>query len=66
MAQLIAAGYRDTDGVVLTIVDDSMTGAGGGFCLRAHHTTMTAAEDWFYANSGANAGTPTQTACVAS
>lgn len=66
LAELIAQGYHESDGVELTVVDDAMTGDGGGYCLRAHYTTLTAAEDWFYANSGANAGKPTQTPCVAS
>lgn len=66
LAQLVAAGYRETENVELTVVDDAMTGNGGGFCLRAHHTTMTAAEDWYYASTGATAGRPSQTPCVAS
>ena len=66
LAQLIAEGFRETDAVVLTVVDDDMANGGRGFCLRAHHTTLTAADDWFYANTGVNAGTPTQVPCVAS
>ena len=66
LAQLIAEGFRETEGVVLTVVDDDMSANGHGFCLRAHHTTMTAAEDWYYASTGPNAGTPSATACVAS
>ena len=66
LVQLIATGYRETENVELTVVDDAMTGAGGGYCLRAHHTTLTAADDWYYASSGPTAGRPTQTPCVAS
>jgi prepilin-type N-terminal cleavage/methylation domain-containing protein len=66
LAELVAEGYRDTSSVELTVVDDAMSGAGNGFCLQAHHATLTAADDWYYANSGPNAGRPTQTPCVAS
>lgn len=66
LAQLVAAGYRETENVELTVVDDEMTAAGGGYCLRAHHTTLTAADDWFYTSTGPTAGMPTTTPCVAS
>ena len=66
LAQLQAEGYRASDSVELTVVDDNMTANGGGFCLRAHHATLTAADDWYYASTGANAGRPSATPCVAS
>lgn len=66
LAQLIAEGFRETDGVELIVIDDDMTANGRGFCLQAHHTTLTAADDWFYASSGPNAGTPSQVPCAAS
>jgi prepilin-type N-terminal cleavage/methylation domain-containing protein len=66
LADLVAEGFVLSHGVVLTIVDDDMTANGRGYCLRAHHETLTAADDYFYASTGPNAGRPTKTACVAS
>lgn len=66
LAQLVSAGYVPSDSVDLTVVDDEMSQNGGGFCLRAHHVSLTAADDLFYASTGPNAGTPTTVACTAS
>lgn len=66
LAQLVEEGYEPFEAVEVTIVDDRMAGAGGGFCLRAHHVTLTAADDFYYASSGTASGAPTQTPCVAS
>lgn len=66
LAQLIAAGYHETQDVVLTVVDDDMTAAGHGFCLKAESTTLAAGNEMYYASSGASAGQPTTTPCVAS
>ena len=64
LAQLVAAGYVAVESVELSVVDDAMTT--GGYCLRAHHVTLTAAEDLYYASSGPEAGKPTPTPCAAS
>jgi prepilin-type N-terminal cleavage/methylation domain-containing protein len=66
VGQLEAQGLRVNDDVVLTVVDDQMTAAGRGFCLRAHHTQLPVTSDLFYASSGPDAGRPTSTECVAS
>ena len=66
LAQLVAAGYEPQHNIELTVVDDRMTGAGGGFCLRAHQTTLTAADDMYFASSGDDSGVPTFEPCVAS
>jgi len=66
VAQLVSVGYVPSDSVELSVVDDAMAGNGGGFCLRAHHVSLTAADDLYYASTGPNAGVPTPTACVAS
>ena len=66
VAQLASQGYRDTENVVLTVVDDDMTTAGHGFCLKAESTTMDAGNEMYFANSGTDAGHPTTTPCVAS
>ncbi|HWL36000.1 MAG TPA: type II secretion system protein [Frankiaceae bacterium] len=66
LAHLAEQGFVLSSGVVMTIVDDDMVAGGRGFCLRAHHETLTAADDWYYASTGPNAGRPTATACVAS
>ena len=64
LAQLVASGYVETQNVELTVVDDAM--AGGGFCLRAHHTSLPADQDLYYASSGPAAGRPSATPCAAS
>jgi prepilin-type N-terminal cleavage/methylation domain-containing protein len=61
---LVDEGYAVTSAVTLTIVDDKMTNAGGGFCLKAQ--TVGLNEVMYYANTGPDAGHPTDTACVAS
>lgn len=66
LAQLIAAGYHETENVVLTVVDDDMAAAGHGYCLKAASTTMAAGTELYYASSGTDAGRPTSTPCVAS
>lgn len=66
VADLMLEGFVLTDGVELTIVDDDMADGGHGFCLRAHHESLTADTDLFYASSGENAGRTTSTACTAS
>ena len=66
LAQLVTAGYVPAGTVELTVVDDDMGAAGRGFCLRAHHTSLTADDDLYYASSGDDAGRPTSTPCVAS
>ena len=60
---LAAQGFRQTDDVTLTIVDDRMTGTGGGYCMKA---TGPGATDLYLASTGPNAGRITTTACVAS
>jgi len=59
-------GLRLSPDVELTVVDDAMSSAGGGYCLRAHHSTLAATDDLFYMSSGADPGHPTATACTAS
>ncbi|MDQ1712294.1 MAG: type pilus assembly protein PilA [Frankiaceae bacterium] len=61
---LVAEGYDVSAAISLTIVDDSMTNAGGGYCLKAQ--TIGLNEFMYYAKTGPMAGTPTTTACVAS
>jgi type IV pilus assembly protein PilA len=63
VAELIASGYTASASVELTVIDDAMGDAGGGFCLRAHHTTLADDDDLYYANSGSEAGRPTATPC---
>ena len=66
VSQLITSGYVPSSTVTLIVVDDEMTGAGGGFCLRAHHATLPDTEDMYFASSGNAAGSPTFVACTAS
>ena len=66
IAQLITEGYVVSSSVDLIVVDDDMTAAGRGFCLRAHHVTLPDSEDMYFASSGTDAGSPTFTACTAS
>ncbi|HVF05022.1 MAG TPA: prepilin-type N-terminal cleavage/methylation domain-containing protein [Frankiaceae bacterium] len=66
LAQLKAAGYVDTPAVELTVVDDDMTAGGRGYCLRASHASLPAADDLYLANTGPNAGRATSEPCVAS
>lgn len=66
LADLAEQGFVLTSGVVLTIVDDDMADNGRGYCLRAHHETLPAADDWYYASTGSHAGRLTQIACAAS
>ena len=66
VAELIADGLVLPPVIELTVVDDEMEGAGGGYCLRAHHTTLPDEDDLYYASSGPDAGRPTTTACEAS
>lgn len=66
LADLAEEGFVLSSGVVLTIVDDNMADNGRGYCLRAHHETLPASDDFFYASTGPHAGRPTQVACVAS
>jgi type IV pilus assembly protein PilA len=67
VANLQAEGYNPSNGgdVVIAVVDENMTAAGGGFCLSATHAKLTGVT-YYYASSGANAGVPSTTACVAS
>lgn len=66
IAMLVTQGFVASPNVVITIVDDDMAGAGHGFCLHAHHVTLTADTDLYYASSGPDAGKPTALPCVAS
>jgi prepilin-type N-terminal cleavage/methylation domain-containing protein len=66
LAALQSQGFKDTDGIVLTVIDDDMTAAGHGYCLKAESTALPAGNELYFASSGADAGKPTQTACVAS
>jgi prepilin-type N-terminal cleavage/methylation domain-containing protein len=66
LANLLAQGLRINSDVVLTIVDDDMTLAGHGYCLRAHFVGLADTDDLFYASSGVDAGRPAETECVAS
>jgi prepilin-type N-terminal cleavage/methylation domain-containing protein len=66
LAELITDGFKVSENIELTVVDDAMAGNGGGFCLRAHHVTLPTSSDLFYASSGADSGKPTTTPCVAS
>jgi prepilin-type N-terminal cleavage/methylation domain-containing protein len=61
---LVDEGYAVSSAITLTIIDDKMTNAGGGFCLKAQ--TIGLNEVMYYANTGSDAGHPTDTACVAS
>jgi prepilin-type N-terminal cleavage/methylation domain-containing protein len=62
---LIDEGYDVSSAITLTIVDDNMTAAGGGFCLKAA-TIGVPGEVMYYANTGPTAGRPSDTACTAS
>jgi prepilin-type N-terminal cleavage/methylation domain-containing protein len=66
VALLETEGYRHTENVVLTVVDDDMTAAGHGFCLRADSAALPDGNELYYASTGPDAGHPTDTACVAS
>jgi prepilin-type N-terminal cleavage/methylation domain-containing protein len=66
LAVLIAEGLIVPQHVELTVVDDNMSSAGGGFCLRARSTAMDTGGVLYFASSGPDSGKPTQTACVAS
>jgi type IV pilus assembly protein PilA len=66
VADLVAEGYHASDSVELIVIDDAMTAAGGGWCIRAHHTSLASTDDMYYASSGSNAGRPTAVACAAS
>lgn len=66
VSALQSQGLRISADVTLTVVDDDMTSAGHGYCLRAHHAGLTAAQDLFYMSSGTDPGHPTATACTAS
>jgi prepilin-type N-terminal cleavage/methylation domain-containing protein len=59
-------GYRQTENVVLTVLDDDMTAAGHGYCLRAESSALGAGNELYFASTGPDAGHPTDTACVAS
>jgi type IV pilus assembly protein PilA len=61
MDRLVDQGFRATPNVVVTIVDDAMTG--GGFCLKA---TALGADDLYFSSTGPDAGTVSSTPCVAS
>jgi prepilin-type N-terminal cleavage/methylation domain-containing protein len=66
LALLAGQGYHVSPQVVVTVVDDDMSDAGHGFCLKAVAPTLAAGEELYYASTGAEAGHPTSTACVAS
>lgn len=66
LADLAEQGFVLSSSVVLTIVDDDMAENGRGYCLRAHHETLTADDDLYYASTGPHAGRQTATPCVAS
>lgn len=66
VAVLKEQGVNVGDNVVLTVVDDDMTEAGGGFCLKASSPTLPDSDAHYYASSGPDAGRPTSTPCVAS
>lgn len=66
VAQLITSGYVASSSVSLIVVDDEMTAAGRGFCLRVHHATLPDTEDMYFASSGDDGGSPTFVPCVAS
>lgn len=60
LAVLESQGFRATDGVTVTVLDNAIAD-GGGFCLRA----TTAGRPALYAtNSGADAGRMTTTPCA--
>ena len=62
LADLVAEGFRTTDGVTLTIIDDEMTGNGGGFCMKAESPGATTL---YYASTG-GVKKISDTPCVAS
>ena len=66
LVQLESAGYVATPSVELTVVDDRMSGNGGGYCLRVHHASLTPADDLYLASTGPNAGQATPVPCTAS
>lgn len=66
LAQLVAEGLRLSADVTLTVVDDDMTAVGGGFCLQAHHDSLPAGDDLYFASNGPDSGHPTTTECTAS
>jgi type IV pilus assembly protein PilA len=66
LVALRSQGFKDTENVVLTVVDDDMTAAGHGFCLKAESTALAPGNELYYASSGTDAGRPTETACVES
>jgi type IV pilus assembly protein PilE len=63
---LTGEGLKVSADDTLTVVDDAMTNAGGGYCLQIHSASLTAAEDLYLASSGPNAGIISDVACVAS
>jgi type IV pilus assembly protein PilA len=66
LVALQGQGFKDTENIVLTVIDDDMTAAGHGFCLMAASTALPAGTELYFASSGDDAGKPTETACTAS
>ena len=66
LASLIGQGLTVSENVVITVIDDRMTQAGGGYCLKATSTAMDTDNTLWFASSGPDAGRPTKTPCVAS
>lgn len=63
LAMLASQGFKETDGITVTVIDDAMGANGGGYCLRAE---APGADDLYVASSGPNAGRIGTAACVAS
>jgi prepilin-type N-terminal cleavage/methylation domain-containing protein len=66
LALLVNEGFRPTENVVITVVDDNMASAGHGYCLRADSAALASGNEMYFASTGPDAGHPTETPCVAS